>query len=1142
MKKRLFSVLLAGFLLSIGLCVFAGAAQSPSGDFAALFSEKTAGFETELTDTSGQTLRFAGVPDAAALEQSACTAHLDGYAVFYRGELLLTVQLHDIDAAADGPQLNSQTPLNGYYSASFPIAGGQYDVFLTGLSKTNLELVQNASIQSVLSGGELLLEDLGFIDTEKQYYVDTDSDEQMCWAASTSNLLYYTGWAEQAGFYSPDLVYEELIRSFSDEGGRCYYGLNWFFNGYNEMQGYRDWASSEVGDFCGFLPRYCIDSVAEELDFSVSSARLDGVLEKLEQGYGAELNFGWYERSGGAAWRDGGHSITLWGMVTEREKFLSDPADASAYCALIVSDSDSDVTYGEDRRSAPNMLSVRSLQPAFVYGYDTWTLAEEDAVIEGVTLLCPYSDDIATDSGTCDALSSPDLRIDCCDLYAENAEIWTNALASGEKIFADIGVTNIGGATYHASLSYRVRVYSLPGESCVYDSGDLYTSENLRSGSSESLGYTLTKTLSSGCRYRMDVELDTEGEAYYGNNRKSVYFSVSSRGTSQDSLRLDSVGIVYASDSGYFEPTLTLKKSGSIGFAVRQYVVWAKADYQDYYDVIYAGSQWPSEISDLYLDGASSMSVRVYAVPEDPLAGYDRLLGTKSVSLSYLSFYPYAYSSSYRTVAAGASSLAGDDAIDLEIYKDATKSGDDFSLMILAYDEAADRGVCLVERTYSCSHSDFSWYGSLYVSFHDFDEGVSLPAGSYELICYLDFDESGGEYQYWTGCTCGTLEVVEQQPGVSYHLSAQVDSISADSALLCCRIDAPAGSSFKLTIRYGLNGVLSETIDKTYTGFTDYYKDKYFRVPTQPGAEYSYQVEITSGGSLRASTETALFTSAAADALNAEKPAASLIPQGSSACFVFTAPKAGLYTLSVSGPDTTLRLWDGAKGNWTDLTRLPEGYQSELTMQSGESAYLCLTADRGTTARLLVSAEGASLTDAQAWQRLTPGENRLPLTAGQCVYCLTPLSGVNGTIRLTASGRDGALSCWNEAENRWDSPVYFTTDGKTIQLSVAAGTQKLLRLQSFTPGGCSLRCEGTALFLALTDSGATVQYTPQESGSYIAALYDAHGKMLDKRFFNGVKDIQTELLLRGNDGASVRIFRLAPVTNMPVGAAMVFYP
>ena len=91
------------------------------------------------------------------------------------------------------------------------------EVYLTGLSAANVEEIQQAVLDSYIGGKPMYLNNLHFIDAEKTKA--GDNDDNLCWAASCSNLLTYTGWAQQAGFQTEDEVFDLYVSSFTNNGG-----------------------------------------------------------------------------------------------------------------------------------------------------------------------------------------------------------------------------------------------------------------------------------------------------------------------------------------------------------------------------------------------------------------------------------------------------------------------------------------------------------------------------------------------------------------------------------------------------------------------------------------------------------------------------------------------------------------------------------------------------------------------------------------------------------------------------------------------------------------------------------------------------------------------------------------------------------
>ena len=91
-----------------------------------------------------------------------------------------------------------------------------------------------------------------------------DTDEYLCWAAATSNVLHYTGWGQQAGFGSTDYLLDLFTTSFNDDAGNTFSAVMWFFSGYNPSQNEDSGACVDDGSygvFLGCLPQYPAETI-----------------------------------------------------------------------------------------------------------------------------------------------------------------------------------------------------------------------------------------------------------------------------------------------------------------------------------------------------------------------------------------------------------------------------------------------------------------------------------------------------------------------------------------------------------------------------------------------------------------------------------------------------------------------------------------------------------------------------------------------------------------------------------------------------------------------------------------------------------------------------------------------------------------
>lgn len=125
------------------------------------------------------------------------------------------------------------------------VDGNVYQITMTGLNDTNAQkMVQSVSENfDPNSENPVKVVDESFYDAEKwcsdftmEYW--NQYDDAQCWAASTSNLMWISGWAEKMinpatnmPFSSEDEVFEYISRKFTDKGSDITVGIDWFFMG-----------------------------------------------------------------------------------------------------------------------------------------------------------------------------------------------------------------------------------------------------------------------------------------------------------------------------------------------------------------------------------------------------------------------------------------------------------------------------------------------------------------------------------------------------------------------------------------------------------------------------------------------------------------------------------------------------------------------------------------------------------------------------------------------------------------------------------------------------------------------------------------------------------------------------------------------
>lgn len=496
-------------------------------------TEYADGFYTVITDTEGETHSLSGVIDADSIEECASADKIASYELFQNGVSLMKTELNDI-IPQDSVFLSSDdVPVqNGYYSTRFAVSAEDgTEAFITGLSPAYLAMVQRELISAALEGTVFEMEALGFIDTEKTN-MSSDGDDELCWAASAANVLHYTGWGAKAGFSNTDDIFEDFIDHFTDFGSAQVYGLDWFFNGTYPAQSLDGWSVvKDYGSSGGYLTQYSSWDVMEIADIEFAHENMNTAITGLEHGSGAGVALGWVDESG---IRNGGHAITLWGYICDKD-FMEQ--DSRYYKALIVSDSDSDMPSGTDRRTAPNKLHVLNMEPYTENGYDSWRFTDYYdgiGVLESIYLLYPYNDEVPYETdpdATLDKFADPDLHFWQVNVSndAYDTELEAHTFAAGDTIYITPVIENLSDLYWDGEISYSAEITDSSGVS-VWSGSGTYSGAIAPFGNTD-ISQTIklsVEGLSPG-EYTVTLSLNPEKtiqEAYYYNNTTEYEFTV----------------------------------------------------------------------------------------------------------------------------------------------------------------------------------------------------------------------------------------------------------------------------------------------------------------------------------------------------------------------------------------------------------------------------------------------------------------------------------------------------------------------------------------------------------------------------------------------------------------------------------------
>ncbi|MHA1907986.1 MAG: PKD domain-containing protein, partial [Candidatus Thorarchaeota archaeon] len=203
--------------------------------------------------------------------------------------------------------------------------------------------------------------------TDAEKTSDNTDDDLLCWAATCSNVLEYTGWGLVGGMWNSDDMFMHYQNHWTDEGSLMEFGWNWWFDGTETDPG-DGWAGVDVAGGGNFWPTYTFTDYYHEQN--TDSAALSAVDTYLHNGYGVGLAI--YTDTGG------GHAITCWGYAYNETHYLG----------LYVTDSDDDKSY---QSTDPPPDRLRYYNVAFddaenrwhlqdYYGSDNWWIGSVQAL------------------------------------------------------------------------------------------------------------------------------------------------------------------------------------------------------------------------------------------------------------------------------------------------------------------------------------------------------------------------------------------------------------------------------------------------------------------------------------------------------------------------------------------------------------------------------------------------------------------------------------------------------------------------------------------------------------------------------------------------------------------------------------------
>ncbi|MBR4513545.1 MAG: hypothetical protein IKO61_01470 [Lachnospiraceae bacterium] len=365
--------------------------------------------DTVITLSDGSTNEVDNAVLAVSFEEvyseAPVSVDVESYEVMYEDQSILLVE-------PVGASLSSKYDTeakNGFYAATFTIPGTNKECFLTGLTAASVDDICSKLIAHYERGYDFAIESLDVIDAEKLYEKE-GGDDLLCWAATSSNMLHYTGWGKVAGFNNEDEILQRFADNFIDEGFHEQRGIHWFFSGStgdldSNVKNLKSYPGSG-----GYLKGYDYSDLSQERIMAGDWKNgMPNMLNYLKEGCGIGLTVEW-EAGQGA------HAITLWGMIVDRDHSM----DEKAYWdSFIVSDSDTRRPQADtsNRRIQPNTFEIYKLHPYIDEeneARDTFKFYEDSGILTKYTYLKPYTDELPMEkdeSASMDLSQDPDFYI-----------------------------------------------------------------------------------------------------------------------------------------------------------------------------------------------------------------------------------------------------------------------------------------------------------------------------------------------------------------------------------------------------------------------------------------------------------------------------------------------------------------------------------------------------------------------------------------------------------------------------------------------------------------------------------------------------------------------------------------------------------
>ncbi len=248
-------------------------------------------------------------------------------------------------------------------------------------------------------------------------------DDDLCWAATASNMLEWTGWGFVNNMFKADQFLDYFEEHWMDVGQFAQNAITWWFDGAGTYGGDVDVAGG------GFHPTH---NPATYVHVEPNDANVMSFISQytaLGSGMGIWVHNGF------------SHEVTVWGYNYDP---AYTPADPEYYLGLWITDSDDNKGH-PNANTAPNDLHYYTVSwddPNSRWMFDGYSAS---AWIEEVVALDRYSNGVVTVNGDQDSVDQADdinVALDATGMYLE---VRINGALEISTLFSQVSEINVLG-------------------------------------------------------------------------------------------------------------------------------------------------------------------------------------------------------------------------------------------------------------------------------------------------------------------------------------------------------------------------------------------------------------------------------------------------------------------------------------------------------------------------------------------------------------------------------------------------------------------------------------------------------------------------------------------------------------------------